>query len=167
MKHISVRKETTIKESSSNVWEILGPKFVDISKWGSGITKSWEIKTTNKKLNDAPVFGRHCDVLGLGIITEEIVKYDSKELEISWSAKADKLPSFVMNLQNNFKIEIKDDNTSLVHVHLNADLNGIKGFLLSPMIKMKFSKTLDVFLSDLKSYAETKKVSSRKQKEIN
>lgn len=165
MKHISIKNVTTVNENSDYVWGILGPKFVDISEWGSGISKSWEIETTSNKLKDAPVFGRHCDVIGLGKITEEIVKYDSKELEISWTAKAKKLPSFVMNLQNNFKIEIKDDKTCLVHAHLTADLKGIKGFLLSPMINMKFSKTVKIILSDLKSFAETKKVSSRKQKE--
>ncbi len=167
MKTISLKNETTINENADHVWEILARNFLDISKWGSGITKSWEFETTNNKLNDAPVVGRHCEVIGFGIIEEKIVKYDSKTLEISWSALAEKIPPFVKNLQNNFKIEVKDDKTCIVHVHLNANLMGVMGFLMSPMISRKFAKTNSVLLSDLKSYAETKKVSARKQKELN
>lgn len=166
MKKLDIKLSKKINASPDKVWEILGPNFLSISQWGTGILSSVNNPDADIKFENAPAGGRFCEVKGFGKFEETILHYSHNEKEITWSADSPKIPGFVNGLQNAFKIQTVDDGTSLISSNLTANLTGIMGFLLGGKIKSNFQKTIEVFLSDIKIYAETGKVSPRKAREI-
>ena len=166
MKKLSIKKSVEVNNETLKTWEIIGPNFLNISEWGRGINKSWKNDTVEVKFEGAPAGGRYCDVDGFGKFDERIIHYSDLNKEISWNATGDKLPGFVSNLQNELSVQPGPNNTSIITSHLSADLKGIQGFFLGGIMKKNFSKLIDGFLFDWKTYAETGKVSARKQKEL-
>jgi hypothetical protein len=165
MGKINVDLSIEINASPSNTWTIVGPNFIKISDWGSGILKSWKNESLTKTIANAPVGGRFCEVKGFGTMDEQIIHYDDTKMEISWSAFTPKLPGFVKNLRNEVKIETLGENLSRANMQISADLSGIGGFLIGPMLKKSLKKTLQGLLRDLKAYSETGIVSDAKKRE--
>jgi hypothetical protein len=166
MGKLDISKTAEINVNPSKAWEVIGPNFLNIADWGRGIKKSWNNESAKKTFEDAPAGGRFCDVTGFGKFDERIIHYESEKLEITWSATGEKLPSFISGLQNALHVEQIDENSCRINAHITADLNGIKGTLMGPMLKKNFSKTVEGFLKDWKEYAETGHVSGAKQKEL-
>lgn len=167
MKNIDIKLSKEINASSEKVWEILGPNFLSISKWGTGILSSVNNPQAEIKFMNAPAGGRFCEVKGIGKIEEIILHYSHDDKEITWSAYSPKIPGFVHGLQNAFKIEKINEEKCVINANLTAHLKGIMGFLLGGKIEGNFQKTIEVFLKDIKIYAETGKVSPKKEIELN
>ena len=165
MKNLDIKKSKEISTSADKVWEILGPNFLSISQWGTGILSSVNNPEAKVKFEKAPAGGRFCEVKGFGEFEELILHYSHEEKEITWSADSPKIPSFVKGLQNAFKIEKVNEDKCIISSNLTADLTGIMGFLLGGKLKSSFEKTIEIFLSDIQIYAETGEVSPRKQRE--
>ena len=166
MKKLSTKQSVKINANAEKVWDIIGPNFVNISTWGRTIEKSWVNKDVKNKFSDAPAGGRFCQVKGLGEIDEKIIHYNSRNQEITWSAEGKKLPGFLKNLQNEINVKDNGDGTSTATSNITANLKGLGGFFLGGAIKKNFEKAITGFLQDWKIYAETGKVSERKQKEL-
>lgn len=166
MGKLDIKQTVEVKANTSKAWEIIGPNFLSIADWGRGVYKSWENESAQKDYSDAPVGGRYCEVSGFGKFDEQIIHFDTGKHEISWSAAGEKLPKFISGLQNAITVKTIDENRCQITSNITADLGGIMGFLLSPVLKKKFSKTLLGFLEDWKIYAETGRVSETKKKEI-
>jgi len=58
------------------------------------------------------------------------------------------------------------ENTCKVTTNITANLGGIKGVLLGGILKKNFTKLINRFLKDWKTYAETGEVSETKKREI-
>lgn len=166
MAKLDLKKTVEINASPEKAWEILGPKFLDISKWARSINKSYSYEQAPKNFDDAPAGGRYCEVNGFGKMQEEILHFDKQKHEITWSASGKKIPGFVSGLQNALKVESIGDNTSRVTTHITANLSGIGGFFMGGMMNKQFDKVLNGFLKDLKAYAETGEISETKQREL-
>jgi len=166
MRNLSIKQSQVINASVDKGWDIIGPNFTHIAEWSRGVYKSWENESVKLKFEDAPVGGRYCDVAGFGKFDEQITHFDKEKHEISWSATGEKLPKFITGLQNELTIEEIDDHTCRVTSTITADMKGIRGMLLGSMINRNFTKTINGFLTDLKTYAETGHVSEKKQDEI-
>lgn len=166
MGKLDIKESIEIKKSAEKVWEIIGPNFLNIADWGRGISKSWNNDSVPATFEEAPAGGRFCDLGKFGIADERILHYNQAQKEITWSASSEKLPSFLVGLQNALKVETIDENSCRVTTNVSADLTGIRGFLLGAPIKSNFTKLLRGFVKDWKTYAETGEVSETKKREM-
>lgn len=166
MKKLDINQSLVVNTNASKAWEIIGPNFLNISDWGRGVVKSWEKKSESKQIENAPATGRFCEVAGLGNLAEDIFYYNDEKYEISWLATGKKIPNFVSALQNEIKVEEIDDRSCTINSNLSANLNGPMGFLMGSMMKKNFTKLINGFLNDWKTYAETGEVSETKKREI-
>ena len=139
MGKLDIKQSTEVNASASKAWEIIGPNFVNISDWGRGISKSWKNDSAQQNFADAPAGGRYCDVSGFGKFDERIIHFDSGNHEISWSATGEKLPGFVSDLQNALSVQTIDENSCRITSNITANLGGIQGFFLGPIMKKNFS----------------------------
>ena len=166
MGKLDIKESIEINTSGEKAWEIIGPKFLNISEWGRGISKSWNNDSLLPTVEGAPAGGRFCDLGKFGIADERILRYNAALKEITWSAQSEKLPGFLKGLQNALKVETINENTCQVSTNITADLTGVGGLLLGGTIKNNFTKLLEGFVKDWKTYAETGSVSETKQREL-
>ena len=166
MRHLDIKLTEIVNTDVDTSWDIIGPNFTHIAEWSRGVYKSWENETVDNNFEDAPAGGRYCDVAGFGKFDERITHFDQEKHEISWSANGEKLPKFIIGLQNQLTVEEIDDHTCRVTTNITADMKGLRGMLLGSMISRNFTKTITGFLTDWKTYAETGHVSDKKQREI-
>ena len=166
MTKMAIKTSTTINASADRVWEIIAKDFLNISKWARDVNASYDNFSTLKAPEGAPAAGRFCDVSGFGKVDEHIIRYDNQKREITWTASADKMPGFVQDLQNAWSVEQIDDSTSQVISQLSANLTGILGTMMYPLMKMNFSKLVKGFIEDLTSYSVTGNVSQTKKKQL-
>ena len=166
MGKLDIKESIEVKTSAQKAWEIIGPNFLNIADWGRGISKSWNNDSVSATFDGAPAGGRFCDLGKFGIADERIIHYDDAQKEITWSASSEKLPGFLIGLQNSLKVESIDENTCLVSTNITADLTGLRGLLLGTPIKINFKKLLAGFVKDWKTYAETGQISETKKREI-
>ncbi len=164
---IDIKESIIVNTPAEQAWEIIGPRFLNIGDWGRGIKKSWNNEDEKTIFQGAPAGGRFCDLGKMGIAEERILHYDPERREITWSAKSDKIPGFIKNLQNALKVEVINENTCSVSTNITADAKGIGGLFMGGMIKKNFQKLLKGFVTDWKHYAETGEVSETKKKELN
>ncbi len=130
MKPLNIKKELIVRTHVEKAWEIIGPNFANIADWARGVDKSWENTNVPNTFPDAPIGGRYCDVKGFGKFDERIVHYNVNKHEISWSAQAEKIPSFVSNLTNVITVTAIDETSCRITTSLHAQLSGILGFLM-------------------------------------
>lgn len=166
MGKLDIKESIEINVSADRAWEIIGPNFLNIADWGPGVNKSWNNESVPATFEGAPAGGRFCDLGKFGKADERIVHYDQVQKEISWSAKIDKMPSFLVGLQNALKVEEISKDSCRVSTNITANLTGFRGVLLSIPIKNNFTKLIKGFVKDWKIYAETGEVSESKKREI-
>lgn len=167
MRKLDIKKTIEVKTNASKTWDVVGLNFLNIADWARGVYKSWNNESIQKINENAPAGGRYCDLAGFGKFDERIIHFDEEKYEITWSATGEKLPKFITGLQNALNVEKIDEYRCRITSNINADLSGIKGFLMSSILKKNFSKTIDGFLHDWKTYAETSQISDTKQRELN
>lgn len=166
MKKLDIKGSIEINTSAEKAWEIIGPNFLNIADWGPGINKSWNNESAPITFEGAPAGGRFCDLGSFGKADERILHYSQNHKEITWSAKIDKMPSFLVDLQNAIKVERIDEKSCRVSTNITANLKGLRGILLRVPIKGNFTKLQKRFVKDWKIYAETGEVSEAKKNEI-
>jgi hypothetical protein len=104
MRKLNINESIEIKTSAKKAWGIIGPNFLNIADWGRGISKSWNNHSILATFEGAPAGGRFCDLGKFGIADERILHYNDKQKEITWSAGSEKLPGFLIDLQNELKV---------------------------------------------------------------
>lgn len=166
MGKLNIKESIEINTGADKAWKIIGPNFLNIADWGRGISKSWNNDSAEKRFNDAPAGGRFCDLGKFGIADERILHYNDLQKEITWSASSEKLPGFLVGLQNELKVVEIDKNSCKATTNITAELTGIRGLILSAPIKNNFTKLLKGFLKDWKAYSETGQVSDTKKREL-
>ena len=166
MGYLDIKESIEINASADRAWEIIGPNFLNIADWGPGVNKSWNNESVPATFEGAPAGGRFCDLGKFGKADERIVHYDQAQKEITWSAKIDKMPSFLVDLQNALKVEEISTNSCLVSTNITDNLTGLRGMLLGIPIKNNFTKLLKGFVKDWKTYTETGEVSESKKREV-
>ncbi len=150
-------KQITVNASAEKVWDITGRDFANIGLWSTAVSHS----VANEKLdsvNNSPVGGRICET-SFGKISEEFTAYDDDKKTFSFKGVFDS--KMFDSVVNTTELTSIDENTTEVKMTPNVELSFI-GTLMSPMIKMKLSKTMDEILDDLKYYVENGKPSPRK-----
>jgi len=161
---IGVKRETTIDATVEELWQILSGAFNDVGTWASGVNWSKPNSQATEVLDGAPTGGRICDVPGFGRTDERIIRFDVESHTIGYNATSEKIPGFVSNLQNIWNLRETGPEATRVSSNLTADVRGIRGVVMGPMMKARFGKAVDRFIEDLRVYAETGEVSEHKRR---
>ena len=158
---MQIQKEITVNAPIDKVWEAVGPDFAECAKWGSVLETS---KATQGNVPDgAPCSGRICQTNnGMGGFTETLTHYNEDKMQLAYTAQGDKMPGFVKNLRNAWKLVPVDANQTKIMANLTADIVFPFSLLMGPMMKMQMGKMLDMGLEDLKFYVENGKPHPRK-----
>ena len=101
-----------INAPASEVWELFGDKFADVSEWADSITKS----TLDGPLEEGAK--RTCDIKGFGPVAagqvrEELTHFDRKSYSLTYLVFAG-VPSFMKSIENAWRIEAIDEKRCLV-----------------------------------------------------
>ncbi len=164
-KGFQVTREITIHVSADELWEMVGPGFVDVYKWSSNVDHA-EGKG-NSPFEGAVCDERFCDVnvKGFSKISEKLVNYDEEAQKLSYKINSG-MPGFVTHAQNNWSIVAIDDTHSKLVMNAEFEVKGFMGNLMKGTMKKQMTKTLETVLQDAKVYLETGNVSEAKAKRI-
>ena len=164
MGKIEVKREATIDVTVEELWQILSDGFTDVESWASLVNWSKPNPQEIDILDGAPTGGRICDVPGFGRTDERIIRFDVESHTIGYSVIADKIPGFVSNVQNIWSLREAGPEATRVSSNLTADVRGIRGIVMGPMMKTRFGNAVDRSIEDLRVYAETGDVSEHKRR---
>ena len=156
---MDVKRQLTVNASAEKLWQILGEDYDRVGEWTSEIPSS----APNPDLPTGQ--GRVCKTDGFGDAKETITKFDETRRELAYVAEIEKMPFFVKEMGNSWRIESRGQNKSVVHMHLQGKLMPVFSQLMSGTMAKQMGKSADIILEELKYYAETGKIHPRKQKQ--
>lgn len=160
-----VQKEITINVPAAELWEMVGPGFVEVYKWASNVDHATGQGTS--PFEGAVCDERFCDVnvKGFSKISEKLTAYDEQIMNLAYQVK-NGLPGFISKGENDWTVVSLGNNQSKLVMKANFEVQGFMGFLMKGIMKGKMNKTLETVLNDAKVYLETGKISQAKAKRI-
>lgn len=157
---MEVIRAITINASANRLWQILAEDYDKVGEWTSEIPES----SPNP---DLPVGeGRVCTTPDFGDVKEIITHFDEQQRSFSYAADIQKMPFFVREIGNSWRVEPKGDNRAVVHMHLKGRLLPVFSQLMGPIMKRQMLKSVDTILEELKYYAETGQIHPRKREQL-
>ena len=138
-----IRKEFVVNANAKVVWESLGPNFTEVARWASAVFSS------EKKEG----YDRVCET-SIGTVKENILFYDEKSKEITYDAISNKIPFFVKDMTNNWKvIPTAKDKCKVVMTFKARLLFPFNIFMFIPM-RFQLGGVLAKAAEELKYYSE-------------
>jgi len=164
-KGFELNQEIIVNVSADELWEMIGPGFIEVYKWSSNIDHAEGSGTA--EFDGASCSDRHCDVnvKGFSSISETLTKYDAQNMSLAYEV-FDGMPGFITQAKNDWTVVPIDDNHSKIVLVSTFGSKGLMGAMMNGMMKKKMTKTLYTVLNDAKVYAETGTVSAAKQKRM-
>lgn len=161
----TVEKEITINVSAAELWEMVGPGFVDVYKWSSNVDHAEGSGTP--EFEGAVCSERVCNVnvKGFDKISEELTKYDASKMNLAYAVK-DGMPGFVTKAVNDWTVVAVDETHSRLIMKAEFGSKGMMGKMMNGMMRKKMSQTLETVLNDAKVYAETGQISEEKAERV-
>ena len=158
---MEIRTSFTVNKPADQVWDVLGNDFGGAAKWATGLYHSEEYGAP--QLAGASCNNRACDT-DFGKIKEVVRVFDAKNYHLAYSV-IEGFPGFVKSGTNNWRLTPQGDKTK-VDIHFVGELQGVMGFIMKPMMKMKLGGALKQAGQDFKHYVETGQPSPAKAKEL-
>ena len=149
---MQIRQQLTVNTSADNVWEILGPQYAYVSEWISAVHMSQRHDTSVAPAN-APCSGRVCET-DLGPFKETIIHYDERNRSLAYSAQGDKMPFFVKQLSNSWKVTPLGDNRARVDMCAEVSILSVFSLVMGPMMRLQIGGILKNAVEELKYFAE-------------
>ena len=164
-KGFDIEREITINVSADQLWEMVGPGFVEVYKWSSNVDHAEG--AGQSEFEGAVCDERFCDVnvKGFSRISEKLTKYDAQTMNLAYAVK-DGMPGFVTKAVNDWTVVPVNDSQSKLVMKAQFRSKGLMGAMMNGTMEKKMTKTLDTVLNDAKVYAETGNVSAAKQERI-
>ena len=164
-KGFKIQKEILIDVPASELWEMVGPGFVEVYKWSSNVDHA--VGEGEGEFEGAVCSERFCDVnvKGFSKISEKLIKYDENEMNLAYQVQ-DGMPKFVTKALNDWTVIPVDANQSKLVMKAEFSAKGLMGAMMKGMMRKKMDQTLDTVLMDAKVYAETGNISESKRKRI-
>ena len=157
---MNVIRSLNVNAPAEKLWEILAENYDRVGEWTSEIQAS----SPNP---DLPVGeGRVCSTPGFGDVKETITSYDEGRRAFGYSADISSMPFFVREIGNDWQVEAKGGDQSVVHMHMQARLMPVFAQVMGPFLKRQMSKSADTILEELKYYAEKGEIHPRKVKAL-
>lgn len=142
-----------IDKSADEVWDVLGPRYADVSEWASGVYVS-RARSDPPAVPGAPLHGRICET-SVGPFKETITRYDPDAKVLAYRATGDKMPFFVRSLSNQWTMERLGGHKTRVTSTMTADLVFPFSLLLGWMLKRQFNRVIRESIEELKVFVET------------
>lgn len=98
-------------------------------------------------------------------IKETLLRYSDNDMQLAYAATQG-LPDMMDNASNVMTVVHISNNKSKIFVNMTWGVKGPLDEQMSKMMNDNMSGLMDVFLNDIKVYAETGKVSEMKQKRL-
>ena len=164
-KGFDVKKEIVVNVSAEELWEMVGPGFVDVYKWSSNVDHA--TGTGNSEFEGAVCSERFCNVnvKGFNKISEKLTKYDQSKMVLAYAVQ-DGMPGFVTKAVNEWTVVPINAKQSKLVMAAEFRSKGLMGAMMNGMMKKKMNETLETVLLDAKIYAETGEISDAKRKRI-
>lgn len=162
---LEVTKKTEVNVSADRLWSILADDFDKVGDWSRAVDSSGPVASGEIPEGSA-MSGRVCEAPGFGAIDESFVAFDAEQRTYAFTATASKIPSFVRNITNHTSVKALGANRSEVQMTVTADLDGVRGALVKPMMARKFGGTLGGLMEDITVYAESGNISDKKTKAL-
>ncbi|MEM7126550.1 MAG: SRPBCC family protein [Chloroflexota bacterium] len=157
---MEVIRELTINAPADKLWKILGEDYDKVGEWTS------EVPSSGPNPDLPAGQGRVCSTDGFGDAKETLTEYDEKRRAMSYVAEVEKMPFFVKQMGNSWRVEPRGNDRSIVHMHMKGHLLPVFAQLMGPVMKRQLAKSADTLLEELKYYAENDQVHPRKQKQL-
>lgn len=164
-KGFQVEKEIIINVSATQLWEMVGPGFVDVYKWSSNVDHA-EGKGSGE-FEGATCHERVCDlnVKGFNKISETLTNYDEESMNLAYEVR-EGMPGFITKARNDWTVISINENQSKLVMKAEFASKGLMGVMMNGIMKKKMNKTLETVLNDAKVFAETGKPSQAKQERV-
>ena len=161
---ISVTSSLVIGAPAARVWSILADEFETVAQWASTIPVSTHNPLAVHVPKGATTGGRSCTVPGFGVTDERFTRFDADRRALTYSVTSTKMPGFVSQVHNSWQVDDFGDGRCTVTSTVEAVASGLLGLLAAPMLRIQFARTIRPVLADLSAYAETGRVSARKER---
>ena len=149
---MQIRQQLTVNTSADKVWDILGPQYEYVSEWISAVHMS-QRRDNGAVPHNAPCSGRVCET-DLGPFKETIIRYDERNRSIAYSAQGDKMPFFVKQLSNSWKVTPLDSNCARVDMCAEISILPVFNLVMGPMMRLQMGGILKNAVEELKYFAE-------------
>ncbi len=159
---INMKKTLRVNRDADHVWDIVAHDFENVGRWSSAVVSSG-LNPEAAVPEGASVGGRVCDVPGIGDLKETFTAFDNDRKQFTFQVTG--MPSFITLAQNTVTVRPVGAGASDVSLNIEMETNAI-GKVMGPMFKIRLTKTLDSFLTELKDYAERGEISAKKQKQL-
>lgn len=160
-KGFDVEKEITINVSAEEIWNLVGPGFVDVYKWSSNVDHA--SGKGQSEFEGAACSERFCDVnvSGFSSISEKLTNYSADNMTLTYQVQ-DGMPGFIELAENTWTIVPVDATHAKLIMAAKFRVSGLMGGMMKGSMKRKMEKTLSLVLNDAKVYMETGEVSALK-----
>ncbi|MCP4296611.1 MAG: SRPBCC family protein [Proteobacteria bacterium] len=166
---MKVTKKISINKPASAVWKTLAQDFDRADTWMAAVPKSYQ-KVGNKKVADAPVTGRICELSTnpKGLAADEtITNYDESNHLLGFSVIPTNVPKIFPIIKNDHEVSLREIGENKTEVTWNMDAKLKKhGYLMYPMLKFGLGKGFGQILEELKFFVENDAPHPRKAKKI-
>ena len=164
-KGFDILKEQTINVSADELWQLVGPGFVEVYKWSSNV--DYATGSGESKFAGAVCSERACEVnvMGFSSIKEKLTNYDQEKMSLTYEVN-DGMPGFITKAENQWTVVPISHGRSKLVMKAVFRSKGLMGTLMNAMMKKKMDETLVTVLNDAKVYAETGEISSAKRQRM-
>ena len=159
------KKEIVINTSAETLWRIIGPGFAEYYKWATIVDHS--IGTGESEIDGAPHDERVCKVNGQGEnkVTEKLFQYSDTKMNLAYEATQG-MNEMMEKATNEMTVVHISNNESKIVVNMEWRIHGPLPEEVSKMMEENLNMIVDVFLNDIKVFAETGEVSKSKQERL-
>lgn len=164
-KGFDVEKEIVINVSAAQLWEMVGPGFIEVYKWSSNVDHAEGAGAG--EFDGAVCSERFCNVnvKGFDKISEKLIKYDASTMNLAYQVQ-DGMPKFVTKALNDWTVVPISDTQCKLVMKAEFRSKGLMGAMMNGMMEKKMNQTLETVLNDAKVYAETGKISEAKAERV-
>jgi Polyketide cyclase / dehydrase and lipid transport len=157
-----IEKEVIIRNSIESTWAVLGHDFAHPYKWASSVNHS---EGHGKQLATTQCDERACQTV-MGNIREKLTHYSDEDFHLAYIV-TEGMPGMVKTATNDWKLTKTDSGKTKLKIKMEFVFQGILGFMMQPLMKIKLNKIAQEMVEDFGHYAENGKPHPRKLKAKN
>jgi hypothetical protein len=163
---MQIRKQAIVDASADEVWSVVAHEFDRIGSWATAVPASREAAHAAAPAG-CPVGGRTCQTTMRKFpeAEERIVSYDEPGRTLTYEPVRG-MPGFVASARNTWRVVAIDDRRSQVSFAATVTTRGLAGPLMALVMRLGMGRVGVHVLDDLRHYVEHKKLSPRKQRQL-
>jgi Polyketide cyclase / dehydrase and lipid transport len=154
-----VEKEVIIRNSIESTWAVLGHDFAHPYKWASSVNHS---EGHGKQLATTQCDERACQTV-MGNIREKLTHYSDEDFHLAYVV-TEGMPGMVKTATNDWKLTKSGSGKTKLKIKMEFVFQGVLGFMMQPLMKIKLNKIAQEMVEDFGHYAENGKPHPRKLK---